>query len=588
MTAPANPLVAPRQDSTTAISGIGIAESAVDLYHGISSGSWSEIAIGGAGAVLETVGLVIDPIGSLVSAGISWLIEHVKPLTDALDWLAGDPDTIASYAATWHNVAGAVTNANQSFSTAVTDQSAQWTGAAADAYRTAATRQSEHLAATATAADTIGSVTEIVGVLVGVVRELVRDLVADCIATLVARVPQWLAEAGLTLGLATPHIVASAVALISRWVRRVADVIQKLIRSIDNLTPLLRRLDELWETLRVGFRRAPGGPDAPTVTPDTPTAPDPVTGPTTDPPAVSTDPATTTPTGGTAPTSPAQPPTTTGGVGTPTTTTTPTATTPTATTPTGVTSPGPTSPGPAGTGTGTGPATTTTGTGTTGTSGTAVPATTADPPGVRRTGGPPIEHYDTGGTTIPTHRITHPDANLVDPNDIAAAQLDPNRASIVSHPGAPATDPRVQDLTRHWDEWGTSGDRATWESRYVTGADPTTGRRDFVWPDPQQHPQGFATPESRVPVVLEPGTVIDRFGSADGRFLSPAGVPFEARGLPPDNLADGYHQYRVVREIPVWMGPAAPAMGQPGGGLQYLSPYQVADLVQAGYLEEIT
>ncbi|MGH8574516.1 MAG: glycohydrolase toxin TNT-related protein [Gammaproteobacteria bacterium] len=36
------------------------------------------------------------------------------------------------------------------------------------------------------------------------------------------------------------------------------------------------------------------------------------------------------------------------------------------------------------------------------------------------------------------------------------------------------------------------------------------------------------------------------------------------------------------------MGPAAPAMGQPGGGIQYLSPYQIADLVQAGYLEEIT
>ena len=594
---PANPLVAERQDSTTAISGIGIAESAVDLYNGISSGSWSEIAIGGAGAALETVGLVIDPVGTLVSAGISWLIEHIKPLTDALDWLAGDPDTIASYAQTWRNVSGAVAGAQQSFTGAVSQQTGQWTGTAGDAYRASATRQADQLSATATASDTIGSVVEIVGVLVGVVREIVRDLVADCIATLVARVPQWLAEAGLTLGLATPHIVASAVTLISRWVRRIADVIQKLVRSINNLRPLLRRLDEVWEAIRTGLRRAPGGPDAPSPsTPDAP-SPDPVRTPDTDAPAVDPDPSsTTTPQGTTTPGSPTAPPQT-GGTDIPTTTS-PTGTTPTTTTPT-------TSPS-TGTGTPTSPTSPTRPTRPTSPTSQANPAspasptppttstappttpTTPDPPGVRRSNTAGIQHYDASGGTIPTHRIQHPDAGLVDPNDIARAQLDPNRASVVNNPGAPATDPRVQGLTQNWDQWGNAGDQTSWESRYVTGTDPNTGRRDFSWPDPQQHPQGFATPESRVPAVLEPGTVIDRFGNADGRFLSPAGVPFEARGLPPDNLADGYHQYRVVREIPVWMGPAAPAMGQPGGGLQYLSPYQVADLVQAGYLEEIT
>lgn len=82
--------------------------------------------------------------------------------------------------------------------------------------------------------------------------------------------------------------------------------------------------------------------------------------------------------------------------------------------------------------------------------------------------------------------------------------------------------------------------------------------------------------------------VIDRFGGPEGRFLSPDGTPYEQRGLPPYNLDEGYHRYRVERDIPVWMGEAAPAMGQPGGGIQYLSPYQVADLVLAGYLKEIT
>ena len=44
--------------------------------------------------------------------------------------------------------------------------------------------------------------------LVGLVRGIVRDLIADFVATLAARLPAWLAEAGVTLGIATPWVVA--------------------------------------------------------------------------------------------------------------------------------------------------------------------------------------------------------------------------------------------------------------------------------------------------------------------------------------------------------------------------------------------
>ena len=298
MTAP-NPLVAPRQDSTTAISGIGIAESAVDVYNGIADGSWLEGGLGLAGAGLETLGLVIDPVGTLVSYGVAWLMEHVKPLSDALDWLAGDPDTIASYAQTWRNVSQVVGQARTDFDGSVRTDTAAWTGDAGDAYRAHAARQSEQFSAASTAADTVGTVVEIVGVLVGVVREIVRDLVADCVATLIARIPQWLAEIAGTLGIATPHVVASAVALISKWVSRIADVIRKLVRSIEKLRPLLRKLDEIWAAVRSGVRglrgAVPGSPNAP----DTPSfAPDHIRNPASvDTPTVSTSTPGTTPGG---------------------------------------------------------------------------------------------------------------------------------------------------------------------------------------------------------------------------------------------------------------------------------------------------
>jgi uncharacterized protein YukE len=328
-----NPLVAERQDSTTAISGIGVVESAVDVHNGISNGSWIEGGLGLVGGGLETLGLVIDPVGTLVSYGVAWLMEHVKPLSDALDWLAGDPDTIASYAQTWRNVSQAVAQARTNLDGSVATDTAAWTGAAADAYRAQAAQQGEQLTAASTAAETVGTVVEVVGVLVGVVREVVRDLVADCVATLIARIPQWLAEIAGTLGAATPHVVASAVALISKWVARISDVIRKLVRSIEKLRPLLRRLDEIWAAVRGGLRGlTPSSPSTPGGTSTSPSSPNPVT----DPGSVSTP--TVTPGGPATPgTGPGPTPGT--AAGTPTVdgaTGTPTSTSPTATAPASV------------------------------------------------------------------------------------------------------------------------------------------------------------------------------------------------------------------------------------------------------------
>jgi hypothetical protein len=76
-------------------------------------------------------------------------------------------------------------------------------------------------------------------------------------------------------------------------------------------------------------------------------------------------------------------------------------------------------------------------------------------------------------------------------------------------------------------------------------------------------------------LTLKPGAPLDRYGSVFGGFLAPAGTPYWARSLPPSNLDDAtgftcnYHTYKVAKAFTVEAGPAAPAFGQPGLGLQY-------------------
>ncbi|HVK20781.1 MAG TPA: TNT domain-containing protein [Actinokineospora sp.] len=545
-----NPLIAERQDSTTAVTGIGIAESAVDIYNGVQNGSWVEGGIGALGGGLEALSLVLDPIGTLGQYAVSWVIEHVAPLRDALNWLAGDADQIAAYARTWKNVSQAVAGVAADYQTEVTNGTAGWQGPAADAYRTNATQQAEHITAAGTGADTIGTVVEVVGVLVGVVRGIVRDLVAECISTLLIRLPQWLAELGLTLGLATPHVVASVAALVAKWVGRVTDIITKLTRSLEKLRPIMSKLGEIWEAVKRGLQRlrtasrGAESPDAPsTVRSATPT---------------------TTPSGSATPTTPSSAtPDTPSGSTTPSGSATPdTPSTTTPTTPSGSTTPSGATDAPT------------------------TPHTT--PPDVDPT--PPVtpRDYDANGRTIPTNQLQHPNANLIDDDLITQARANPNRDAIINTNGVPADHPAVRDLMPPTYDPHAGLGEAGWNQQYWPGGDTGRyGNRMLEWPDPEAHPQGFATPESRTPGVLQPGQTIDRFGSARGDFVSPADTPYPQRGLPPDNLNNGYHQYEVVRPLPVWEGPIAPAMGQPGGGTQYVLPHSVVDLINAGYLREI-
>ena len=122
-------------------------------------------------------------------------------------------------------------------------------------------------------------------------------------------------------------------------------------------------------------------------------------------------------------------------------------------------------------------------------------------------------------------------------------------------------------------------------------------------------PQGGyqVTPEGqpvKMQLSLFAGQRIDRFGSEFGGYLSPEGTPYGARAIPPQSLdtqtdpgSCNYARYRVLQTFPVYSGPIARGLGQPGFGLQYVldaaifpgSPagLNVGYLVTNGYLERV-
>ncbi|MFD8494822.1 RHS repeat-associated core domain-containing protein [Amycolatopsis sp. NPDC059657] len=259
-----NPLVAKAQSQTTGVTGIGIAESAVDLANGVKDGSWVEGGLGALGVGLEVLSLALDPIGTLAQYGVSWLIEHVQPLKEALDWLAGNPPVIQSYSDTWANVAKEVNAIAGDMNNEGKTGTAGWQGAAAEAYRGEVAEQADAIVGAATLADGISTGVMVMGQVVAMVRETVRDLVAELVGKLIT----WALEEACTLGFATPLVAAQATAAITKAISKVSDLIRKLVKTIGNVAPKIRKIvDKLGEIIeklsKLGKKLSKGGGTSP-------------------------------------------------------------------------------------------------------------------------------------------------------------------------------------------------------------------------------------------------------------------------------------------------------------------------------------
>ncbi|MEV4490175.1 WXG100 family type VII secretion target [Micromonospora coxensis] len=248
----ANPLVATAADTPpSAWAGVWIIEDIELIAQGVRNGSWIDGSLGVVSAGLDALAFVSDPVGALLQYGVAWLIEHVKPLSEALDWLAGDPAQITAHAQTWRNVATSLRSEATELAGAVRADVAGWGGDAGSAYRAWAAEQHQAITGLAQGADTLAAVTEGAAGLVAAVRLLVRDAIATCVSRLIV----YAGELVVTGGFAAPLVVEQVTTLVASWAGRIARLLRGLLASLRRLMPEIRRLGELIEKLKQALSR---------------------------------------------------------------------------------------------------------------------------------------------------------------------------------------------------------------------------------------------------------------------------------------------------------------------------------------------
>ena len=226
-------LVATSTTTRTAYTGISLADGFQGLHQSVQGGSWVDRLLAGGSLVGDAAATVIDPFSALLANGLGWVMEHFEPLRDVLDKLTGIPDKVAAHAQTWANMAGALQAMAQDLHADLAADLPDWSGTAAESYRSMMTNNVDGLGGLAVLAGTMSAATEAAGNLVQFTRDIVRDLICD----LVARVIVWAAEA---LAIVTiPVVTAQIISAVAKWCGRIFGYTGALISSLQNLTALM-------------------------------------------------------------------------------------------------------------------------------------------------------------------------------------------------------------------------------------------------------------------------------------------------------------------------------------------------------------
>ncbi|WP_093589707.1 hypothetical protein [Lentzea waywayandensis] len=229
------------------------------LIDGISKDAESEtekaldITFNAIGAASATVMLAIDPLGSIIGAGVGWLIEHVSFLRDALNQLMGNPEEIqANVEANKARAAELRVLAEDHKSGLATFDG--WTGASSERFKTSMDGMGQELDDLANAVESKAKIVAIMGMLVTVLRDIVRDLIAQLIGSLIggailaaaAMIPTFGASIPIFAGFAVGKAVALGVNIASR-VARVVAALGRQMKRIGDLDDIMKKVSKGWE-----------------------------------------------------------------------------------------------------------------------------------------------------------------------------------------------------------------------------------------------------------------------------------------------------------------------------------------------------
>jgi hypothetical protein len=167
------------------VAGAGALGDLTQTAEDLVGGQWLDAGLHGLAGGAGLVAAAVNPLASIVSWGVSWLIDNMDPLKSWFDDFAGDHVAVLALGESWAGVAGDVAAGTEDFRRAVADDMDGMQGALV-AYAESAGRFADRADGVANACRAAGSAIAWSADVVHVVHDLVRDAISDVVGMIAA------------------------------------------------------------------------------------------------------------------------------------------------------------------------------------------------------------------------------------------------------------------------------------------------------------------------------------------------------------------------------------------------------------------
>lgn len=186
-----------------------------------------------------------DPINSLVSNGLDFLLDIFAPLQDALDQVTGDGPAMEQAAEDFTNIGKKLEDIRSEFEEDVSESLQGWTGQASEA---AGSRLAEFASGIGGVAGQAGDISQLLQAsskIMDTAEEFIKGLITDLVTFVIEVWVPALASAAFTFGASTAGAASATAARAGTTIARSTRQVSKLTKLLEKLEQLLQKLSRL-------------------------------------------------------------------------------------------------------------------------------------------------------------------------------------------------------------------------------------------------------------------------------------------------------------------------------------------------------
>lgn len=235
------------------LAGGGLAESIAESIQSLHREhvNLGEVTLNVAVVGLDTLGIMANPVEALATSAISFIIEHLKPFRDVLDWTTGDPDGVQSAVERWNTVAADLYRLGDDHRKSATKLAPTWSAGDSASFSNGnevINFRADQIHGASMACIALAEQTASSGTWVAAARGIIRDIIAAYVWDQLKKAAVKLPFGLLTAGASVADFFAEAMFALGTAVRRIHNILDKLLDHLKEIGKFLqsvtKKLDE--------------------------------------------------------------------------------------------------------------------------------------------------------------------------------------------------------------------------------------------------------------------------------------------------------------------------------------------------------